>query len=142
MLDEPEFARWLSSSAEAFDAAGGQAGLGHHNWACFLAEQSAQLAVKGLLHGTGSGAWGHDLVELGRRAGSVAQAIPGDVNEALVRLARHYIPTRYPDANPGGTPGQYYLATDSGQARDDAACVRHFVEEAWRQLGEGVDGGS
>ncbi|MGH2736718.1 MAG: HEPN domain-containing protein [Actinomycetota bacterium] len=33
-----------------------------HNWACFAAEQAAQLALKGLLHGLGLGPWGHDLV--------------------------------------------------------------------------------
>jgi HEPN domain-containing protein len=30
-----------------------QADAGLHNWACFAAEQAAQLAVKGLLHGLG-----------------------------------------------------------------------------------------
>ncbi|MGH2957433.1 MAG: HEPN domain-containing protein [Solirubrobacterales bacterium] len=39
----------------ALESARLQAREGFHDWSCFLAEQAAQLAVKGPLHGIGSG---------------------------------------------------------------------------------------
>jgi HEPN domain-containing protein len=100
-----------------------------------MAEQAAQLSVKGLLHGIGAGAWGHDLVVLG---GAVAkhlqQVTPPDVDAALRRLSRHYIPARYPDAHPSGPPASYYGASDSQQALADFALVQQFVATVWSRL--------
>ncbi len=64
MLDRAEFDRWRVAADDAGRAANVQADAALSNWACFLAEQAAQLAIKGLLHGIGAGAWGHDLVQL------------------------------------------------------------------------------
>lgn len=136
MLDDPEYHRWQRSVDDAQGAALAQEQAGYHQWSCFLAEQSAQLAVKGLLHGAGQGAWGHDLVALGQRAGLVVGATDIAVEDALRRLSRHYLPARYPDANPGGTPGEHYGPTDAEAACADVATVRAFVERAWAALEE------
>src|SRR5206468_3938142 len=50
-LDEDEFHRWRGEADRALSGARAQGDLGLHNWACFGAEQAAQLALKGLLHG-------------------------------------------------------------------------------------------
>src|SRR6266536_6433348 len=100
-VDRDEFARWRSEADAALRGARLQADALLHNWACFAAEQAAQLAVKGLLHGLGRGPWGHDLVRLGERARE-AMEVPERVAAALRRLSRHYIPARYPDAHPAG----------------------------------------
>ena len=63
-LRAEEYERWHTAAARTLAAATSQAEEGFHEWACFLAEQAAQLAVKGLLHATGAPAWGHDLVAL------------------------------------------------------------------------------
>jgi len=103
VLDEPEFRRWWDSGADALAAAHVQAGSGFHNWSCFLAEQSAQLAVKALLYGMGVGAWGHDLVELGQAWGNALDEDLGATLQACMqRLSRHYIPARYPDGCASG----------------------------------------
>lgn len=117
MVDQTEFLRWRAAADSARQSANLQAGAQLFNWACFLAEQSAQLAVKGLLHGIGAGAWGHDLVELGRALGeAIGEAVPTEVAAALRRLSRHYIPARYPDAHPSGSPGSHYGGEDADQA--------------------------
>jgi HEPN domain-containing protein len=53
MFDRSEYRRWRREADDALKGARLQAEGGLHNWACFLAEQSAQLAVKKLLHGVG-----------------------------------------------------------------------------------------
>lgn len=107
-----------------------RSGLSH--WACFFAEQAAQFAAKAMLHGLGSGGWGHDLVDLGERvATALDDPLPGPVSEAMLRLSRHYIATRYPDAHAGGTPGAHYGPADANQAVADAGVVLAFVAEHW-----------
>ena len=135
MLDAPEFARWQHAADDALLGAEAQRDAALAQWACFLAEQSAQLALKGLLHGVGEGAWGHDLVDLGDRvAAALGAALPSDLVVSLRRLSRHYIPARYPDAHPSGAPGSHYGPEDAEEAITDAQRVLGSAREAWRQL--------
>jgi HEPN domain-containing protein len=134
-LDRDEYERWRAEAGRALRHAELAAQDGLHNWACFSAEQSAQLAVKALLHGLGLGPWGHDLVGLGERLGEVGLEIPGPVHDALLRLSRHYMPARYPSAHAAGSPGDRYGTSDAAQALDDARAVLGLVDEAWDDLG-------
>ncbi|MGH9000641.1 MAG: HEPN domain-containing protein, partial [Acidimicrobiia bacterium] len=112
-LDEPEFTRWRAAAERAREAAAAQAGSGFHEWACFLSEQAAQLGTKGILHGVGAGGWGHDLTALVARASEVLGTTwPSELERPAERLARFYLPTRYPDALPGGVPGDRFDAQD------------------------------
>ncbi len=133
-LDEEEFRRWRAEADRALEAAGREAAGGAHNWACFLAEQAAQLGVKGLLHGLGLGPWGHDLPRLGARIAEAGLEIPDAIREALARLGRHYIPPRYPDAHASGPPSDHYTRADSEQAMEDARGILAFVDAAWEGL--------
>jgi HEPN domain-containing protein len=135
-LDREEYERWRAEASRALRHAELAAQDGLHNWACFSAEQSAQLAVKALLHGLGLGPWGHDLLALGEGLGQAGLGIPEPVHEALLRLARHYMPARYPDAHAAGSPGDRYGSGDAVQALADARAVLTLVDEAW----DGLDG--
>lgn len=98
---------------------------------------TAQLAVKGLLHGTGAPAWGHDLAQLvSQVSASLGMAWPTDIDDASARLGRHYIPTRCPDAHPSGPPGAHYRASDATQALADAQSLVAAVDDSWRRLSE------
>lgn len=132
--DEPEFDRWRAEADRALVGARVQADAGLHNWACFAAEQAAQLATKALLHGLGRGPWGHDLVRLGELAEAAGVGFPPDVLDAMRRLGRHYIPARYPDAHPSGPAAAHYAEADSAEAIRDAEAVLRAVDEAWRSL--------
>jgi HEPN domain-containing protein len=135
-VDHPEFRRWRDAADGARQAAELQAERPKlTNWACFLAEQAGQLAVKALLHGMGAGAWGHDLVELGGRIEEqIAESLPEPLAAALQRLSRHYIPARYPDAYPGGDPAAHYGPEDARRALADLEEVTQFVDAMWSQL--------
>lgn len=133
-LDHEEFRRWREEADRALESARREAEAGAHNWSCFLAEQSAQLGLKALLHGLGQGPWGHDLIRLGREATAAGLDVPSAVEDALARLSRHYIPARYPDAHPGGSAASRYRASDAAEAIADVERVLRFVDERWATL--------
>lgn len=138
MLDIEEFDRWRGAADDALAGAHVQAEADLNQWACFLAEQAGQLAVKGLLHGVGAGARGHDLVRLGEHlADALEVRVPEEVAAALRRLSRHYLPPRYPDAHPAGTPGRHYGPDDAKQAIADVETVMAHVAGAWEELTAG-----
>lgn len=132
--DEAEFERWRAEADRALEGARLQAEAGLHNWACFAAEQAAQLATKALLHGLGRGPWGHDLVRLGELAVAWGVELSEDVIAAMRRLGRHYIPARYPDAHPSGTAAAHYGASDATEAIRDAEAVLAAIDDAWGSL--------
>ncbi len=134
-LDREEFDRWRREAGRALEGARVQAVAGLHNWACFAAEQAAQLALKALLHGLGCGPWGHDLVRLGEMVQAAGLEMPDEVMATLRRLGRHYIPSRYPDAHAAGSPGIHYGPEDAQEAIADAERVLAYVDQTWRSLG-------
>jgi HEPN domain-containing protein len=135
-LDEEEFRRWRREAQRTFESARHQADGGFYNWACFAAEQAAQLAVKGFLHGLGRGPWGHDLVGLVRSLADAGADVPDDVGAAALRLSRHYIPARYPDTHASGAAADRYGAADADQALGDAELVLELIDSRWAALGD------
>lgn len=134
-LDGSEFERWRAQALSAKETAAFALAGGRHEWACFLSEQAAQLAVKGLLHGIGLPAWGHDLIVLsGRATDALGDAWPRDIRQPVARLSRHYIPTRDPDAHAAGAPGAHYTIADSELAARDCDQVLGAVDRAWAGL--------
>ena len=141
-VDEAEFARWREQAGRTLDTAELALDGARYEWACFLAEQAAQLAVKGLLHAVGEPAWGHDLIALERQAAEELGAVWVNLPDEAARLSRHYIATRYPDAHPAGSPGSRYRRSDADAARQDAEAIVAAVDRAWTALqADDVDGG-
>lgn len=142
MLDEAEFERWYATGRDALEGADHQMERGSFHWACFLAEQAAQFALKGLLLGLGEGAWGHDLPDLGSQLTAIVdEPLPEPVADAVARLSRHYVASRYPDAHPSGTPATHFRRADADQARGDAETVLEHVQEVWVRAQVAVDRG-
>lgn len=139
MFDDAEFDRWREAADDALRAARDNAAAGWSNWACMIAEQAAQLAAKAVLHAVGRGdrARGHDLVKLFDVAVELTSfEFTADRRAAAVRLARHYQPTRYPDALPGGTPRSYYTRDDAEEALVDAELLVRGVDATAAALRE------
>ena len=138
LLDVDEFERWRNQATATRAAADATRAAGSWAWCCFLAEQAAQLAVKGLLRAIGqpSEAWGHDLVTLvGRASAAVGESLTTTaVADAGARLARHYIPARYPDAHATGTPADHYRDADAVAALADLETIVAAVDAAWGAL--------
>ena len=136
MLDEAEYARWIKSSKGTLSSARDDLKRGNYNWACFKAQQAAELAVKSLLHGLGLPAHGHSVSGLLTKA-------PGELGSREViqqakTLDKYYVPTRYPNAWAEGTPEEYYTREDAEKAIECAGAIIVWVEASWRSLrGEG-----
>lgn len=136
-LDTDEFARWRAQAASASETAQLVQDGGRYEWACFLYEQAAQLAVNALLHAVGLEPWGHDLTVLESRVrSSLGAAWPEPIGDAAARLSRHYIPARYPDAHASGSPSSHYTAGDAAQAAADAGAILASIDAAWELLGD------
>lgn len=133
-LDHSEFERWREDAARGLRGARILAEGGIHNWACFTCEQSAQLALKALLHGIGRGARGHDLVELAKVAQGEGIEVPTPALDAMRRLARTYTNARYPDTHEAGTAADHYGESDAEQALVDAETVIELVNRSWEEL--------
>src|SRR3989442_12798589 len=96
---------------------------GHHEWACFAAQQPAENAVKARHESEGTEAWGHSVLELLRGL----KDVPGDVLDAAKALDKHDIPARYPNSHPAGAPGDLYTAAEAQRALDDAEQIIGYV---------------
>lgn len=68
MLDCEEAHRWLRQARYTLDAVEVDVRGSLYGWACFKAHQAAGLALKALLGAVGAESFGHDLVDLWRRA--------------------------------------------------------------------------
>lgn len=144
-LDAGEYARWRETADDELRAARHAADGGFHSKAVLGAEQAAQCALKALLYGVGETdrARGHELPVLATACVELADvAIDDDLLAALTDLAREYLPSRYPDALPGGTPHGYYGLRDSQRAFAIAQAALDVVDDAWARLtAPAVDGG-
>ena len=86
------------------------------NTACFQAQQAVEKALKAFLLARGERSLrGHSVLEL------LDRCVAFDASFARFRqdcrvLDRHYIPTRYPDALPEGTPHEAFGAEDADDA--------------------------
>ena len=133
-LDDEEFRRWRDEAGQALDAARVQAQADIHNWACFSAEQAAQLAVKGALHGMSRGPWGHDLVRMAEMLVQAGIDISEEMMNRFRRLGRHYIAARYPNAHASGAAAAHYGQGDATEAIQDAEMILAFVDVIWESL--------
>ena len=114
---------WFRQAELDFAAARDASKAGHHEWACFGAQQAAEKAVKALHESEGTEAWGHSVLELLRGL----KDVPDRIAEAAKALDKHYIPARYPNSHPAGAPGDLYTAAESERALRDAQVVLDYV---------------
>jgi len=75
--------------------------------------QSAEKALKAVFQKLGAESWGHSVGDL---LGELEKKyeVTEELKDAALELDKAYIPTRYPDAHPTGSPGNRYT---KGEAR-------------------------
>ena len=119
--DDLKFVEWLWEEKAFFDKG------------CFISQQAGEKILKACLYGLGKKqVIGHSLVEL------VAELSHEDTQFEAIRtearrLDRFYIPTRYPNGLPGGTPFQVFTEEDLGEALADVKKIfticKAFLDE-------------
>jgi len=136
-FDEPEHDRWVRAAGEHLAAARHAEDGGFHAAAVLHAEQATQATLKALLHGVGvpREARGHDLLALSVSCEEEAGLVLGDPERAsLAELGRQYQATRYPDALPSGTPGDWFGPEAAVAAIATAERIAARAGARWSEL--------
>lgn len=100
-------ADWMEQARRDLAHAKHAAAGAFYEWTCFSSQQAAEKAVKAALQRGGAEAWGHSVVGLLVELGS-AHSVPADLLDIARELDQAYIPARYPNAHPSGSPGILY----------------------------------
>jgi len=116
---------WLTQALRNLDQAADSAAAGRHEWACFAAQQAAEMAVKALHLRLGQEGWGHVVRRLIEEL-PAAVAVPSGLLDAARVLDAYYIPTRYPNGHPAGAPGEHYGRMQSDEAIRHARAIVEF----------------
>ena len=95
---------WLGKAAEDLTVARLVLTEGHYSHVCFLAQQCLEKALKAfLLERAGNYPRTHRLVDLLGTCTEIEPTFADFLPDCIV-IDQYYIPTRYPDAVPGGLP--------------------------------------
>lgn len=98
---------------------------GFYNWACFSAQQSAEKAIKAVFLRMHAEAWGHSVADLLQELSS-KHDVPEALMDGALELDKAYIPTRYPNAHPSGSPRRKYTKEESGRLIAHAERILKF----------------
>ncbi len=108
-------ADWFKQAERDLEQARDSMNALRHEWACFACHQGAEKALKALHLYFNQEAWGHVIRTL-------IEELPHSINipEGLIDKARvldaYYIPTRYANGHPEGSPYEHYGKIQSEEA--------------------------
>lgn len=114
---------WFAQAERDLAQARASQAEGRHEWACFAAQQAAEMAVKALHLSLGQEAWGHVVARL-------LEELPLDVTHLVEKakmLDNFYVATRYANGHPEGAPFEHYGALQSDEAIRHASEIVEFV---------------
>ena len=125
-------ADWVDQALRDLEQAEQSMQADRHEWACFAAHQAVEKALKGLNLALGQQAWGHTLTRLWAVLPQQdwQPAPPEGLEDRLRLLDGFYIPTRYPDSYPEGTPGEHFGRLQSEQALLHARAITEWIRAA------------
>ena len=98
---------------------------GYYNWACFSAQQAAEKAVKADFQRMGAEAWGHSTADLLQEL-SKRYPVSSELIDSALELDKAYIPTRYPNAHPSGSPRSRYTRAEAERLIEYASKIVDF----------------
>jgi HEPN domain-containing protein len=132
---------WLLQAERDLEQARDSLQAGRHEWACFASQQAAEKAVKAFLYAQGAeDVRGHSVANLLQDAGTYSANLVR-VYAVGAALDKFYIPTRYPNGLPGGTPMEAFLDDETiraiAQADQVLVAVRSLL---WTDEGTGCSG--
>lgn len=103
---------WFDQARGDLEHARSDRERGFHEWACFSAQQAAEKAVKAVFQKLGAEVWGHSVADLLQELSRHHPVAPA-LMEGALELDKAYIPTRYPNAHPSGSPRQRYTSREA-----------------------------
>lgn len=120
-------ADWLNEALGDLEHARSDVEGGFYNWACFSAQQSEEKAVRAVFQKMGAEAWGHSVADLFQEL-SESHVIPSELMDAALEIDKAYIPTRYPNAHPSGSPRDRYTKPEAERCIKHAENIIEFCE--------------
>jgi HEPN domain-containing protein len=118
-------ADWLKQAESDLAAASDSAATGHHEWAAFQAQQSAEKAVKALFQFLHGSVRGHGITEMLRQLPS-ANAASESLLDAARELDKVYVTARYPNGFASGAPADYFTVKTSQELINHARAILEF----------------
>ncbi|WXG44931.1 MAG: HEPN domain-containing protein [Promethearchaeati archaeon SRVP18_Atabeyarchaeia-1] len=119
---------WMDEAESDLDHARSDLKQGFNNWACFSTQQSAEKAVKAVFQKMHAEAWGHSVADLLTEL-SKKHKIPNELQDKALELDKAYIPTRYPNAHPSGSPRSRYTKDEARRLISNAEEVLRFCKD-------------
>ena len=119
---------WLDEAEGDLEHAKSDMRGGYHNWACFSAQQSAEKAIKAVFQKMGAEAWGHSVADLFTEL-SATYPVSEPLMNAALELDKAYIPTRYPNAHPSGSPRRRYTKEEARRLIEYAEKIFKFCSD-------------
>lgn len=116
---------WLDQAEGDLEHAKSDVATAFYNWACFSAQQSAEKAVKAVLQKMGAEAWGHSVADLLHEL-SAKVSVPDELMKGALELDKAYIPSRYPNAHPSGSPRSRYTEDEARRLIEHAEKIYQF----------------
>lgn len=117
---------WLRQAERDLEHAVLSRDAGHHEWCCFICQQSAEKSVKALHLSRMQEAWGHVVAKLLAELPEAVTAPEQLLDRARV-LDAHYVAPRHPNGHPEGAPFEHYGRLQSDEAIDHARTIHEFV---------------
>lgn len=115
---------WLAQAQRDHEQAKSSDKEKRYEWACFAAQQAAEKAVKALHLAIGEEAWGHVVAKLLQE---LPMQVPDELIDKGMVLDSYYIPARYPNGHPEGSPFEHYGQLQSREAIQYAGEIIEFV---------------
>jgi len=131
-----EASRWFSEALWDYETATLLHKEKRYNASAFYAHQAAEKAAKALLYKINEAPWGHSVrILLERFFTRVNSELKAELLACARELDRHYIPSRYPNAHPAGTPHEAYDEESSRRALEAARKILEYAEKVIRSGG-------
>lgn len=136
-----EAQRWYQQAAYDLAAARWNFQGEFFNTSCFLAQHSAEKALKSILYYLGarrSALLTHSVATMIKR---LASEVPGlaETLEGGRLLDLHYIPARYPNGLPDGVPYLFYGRETAVQALDAAKAILDVIADYYGKTPEAAE---
>ena len=118
-------ADWLGQAEKDLEFAKTAAAAGHHEWAAFIAQQSAEKAAKALVQSLHGAVRGHAVTDILRGLSS-SVGVSQEMLASAQALDKVYVTSRYPNGFASGRPADYFNAKDSQELLDHAERIVEF----------------
>lgn len=118
---------WFRQAKRDLESAKIQLENAFFEWACFIAQQAAEKAVKAAYQKLGAETWGHSVSDLLKGLKEKIN-VSNDLIDRAKQLDKFYIPARYPNGWVSGIPAEYINKEDAQNAISNSKKILQFCK--------------